>query len=161
MNMIWGSVREPELNAYLSQWAAAKLFPVGEGFSDCTTLGVFDGPKLVAVMVYHNWHKSHGVIEMSGASTTPHWLKRPVLQEMFSYPFDQLGCQMVLMRVDAKDERLARQLTAVGFKGYKIARLRGRSEDEIVFTLTDDDWRNNGFQKKVIGNGQEVGSDAA
>lgn len=148
MNIIWGSVEEPELNAYLSQWAAIQLFRTLDGFGPCTTMGVFDGPKLVAVMVYHNMDRKAGVLEISGTCLDPRWLTRKVLQEMFAYPFNELGVQMLVMRVSANDTRLLRMLTAFGFDHYTIARLRGRNEDERVFTLTDDAWRANKFTRR-------------
>lgn len=160
MNMIWGSEREPDLNGYLWRWASMQLFGGLDGFGPCTTMGVFAGPELIAVVVYHNMCRRSMVMELSAASLSPRWLTRPVLKEMFEYPFLQLGCQMVVLRVSEKDKRLARILTAYGFESYTIRRLRGRNEDEIVYTLTDDDWRNNRFQRKVIESGK-IGSIAA
>ena len=155
MNFIWASEREPELNEGLWQWASKQIFKDLRGFGPCTTMGVFDGPKLVAVMVYHAFDRAAGVCEMSGAALTPRWLTRKVLKEMFAYPFEQLGCQTVAMRVSAKDNRLLRILTEYGFLCYTLPRLRGRQEDENVFLLTDDKWRNNKFHQKVIGNGEK------
>ena len=148
MRTIWGSEREPELNAYLAQWAAIRLFRRLDGFGPCTTMGVFDDARLIAVMVYNNWDRQTGVLEIHGVAETPRWLAKPVLHEMFAYPFEQLGCQMVVMRVSANDSRLRRILTAYGFDHYLIKRLRGRDEDECVYTLTDDAWRANGFHRE-------------
>lgn len=150
MDIIWASEREPELNGYLWRWASMQLFGGLDGFGPCTTMGVFDGEKLTAVVVFHNHDRRSEVLEMSAASLSPRWMPRPVLFEMFSYPFDQLKCQMVVLRVSEKNKRMARILTAYGFESYKIARLRGRTEDEIVYTLTDDRWRNNGFHRRII-----------
>src|SRR5690606_2224075 len=80
-----------------------------------------------------------GAIEVSGAADTPRWLTKKVLWEMFAYPFEHLGCQIVVMRVSTENTRLHRILTAYGFECYRIPRLRGRHEDELIFTLTDDD----------------------
>lgn len=155
MKTLWASEREPELNAYLSQWASRHCDGHIRGFGACTTMGVFDGERLVGCMVFHNFFRESGVIEISGAALSPRWLTRPVLWEMFDYPFNRLGCQTVAMRVGASNKRLHRTLTRYGFKCYILPRLRGRTEDEFVFLLTDDDWRNNGFHPEVIGNGKE------
>lgn len=162
MNVIWGSDREPELNRALAEWAAMRIFGTPKAFGPCTTMGVFDGANLIGAMVYHNWDRDADVIEISGAALHPRWLTKAVLWEMFAYPFDELGCQSIVMRVSPVDRRLRRILTAYAFQCFTLPRLRGRHEDENVFILTDDAWRNNGFhhQHKVIGHG-EKGSLAA
>jgi len=99
--------------------------------------------------IYQNYDPEHGVIELSAAAASPRWLSRKVLREMFSYPFDQLGCQAVAMRCDTDNSRLARIFTAYGFKRYDIPRLRGRDKGEAIYVLADDDWRANGFHKET------------
>lgn len=144
MKTLWGDSSNPELNEALASWCAQRL-GLKRGFRDCSTMGVFDGADLVAVMVYHNFDREAGVIEISGAGITPRWLTRPVLREMFGYPFEELNCQTVVMRVSEKNTRLVRILTAYGFGHVLIPRLRGRREAELVFFLHDDIWRANGF----------------
>ena len=128
----------------------AKIIGLPRGFGNCKAIGVIDDDRLVAGMVYSNWNPEAGVIEMSGASINPRWLTRPVLQAVFAYPFE-IGCQMVVMRVSENDKRLHRQLTSYGFKPHEIPRLRGRRESEIIFTLTDDDWKAGKFMRKPDG----------
>lgn len=126
-----------------------KLFGHFRGFGPCSTMGVFDGEDLTAVMVYHNYDRRSGVIEISGAASSKVWLKRHVLREMFAVPFQNMGCQMVVMRVSTKDKALGRMLTAYGFSSYVIPRLRGRNEDDVIFTLTDTVWMNNKFNRRI------------
>lgn len=120
----------------------AQLIPnCGRGFSHCRAIGIIDSDgRLVAGVVYHDWNPESGVIEMSAAATTPRWLTRGILCEIFSYPF-RIGCQMAVFRVSGKNTRLHRQFDALGLRRHPIPRLYGRNEDGIVFTLTDDDWR--------------------
>lgn len=106
-------------------------------------MGVFDSGNLAAVILYNNFQPEAGVIEFHGASTTPRWLTRPVLKAMFSYPFDQLGCQMVVTRNSERHTRLLRILTALGFDHVLIPRLRGREEGERIFWMTEETWRAN------------------
>jgi RimJ/RimL family protein N-acetyltransferase len=159
MRAVWASDRDnAAANQVHAQWASWRIWGSADGFGPCVTMGVLnDAAQLVAVMVYHNFDRKAGLIEISGAGDNPEWLKRHVLREMFAYPFAELGCQIVVMRVSERNTRLHRILTAYGFTSYKIARLRGRHEDEIVFTLTDDDWRNNRFNRSSSDcHGQEV-----
>lgn len=121
-------------------------------------MAVYDGQQLLAVMVYHNWDPGAQVIEISGAAETPRWLTRPVLRAMYHYPFALLGCQMVVQRNSAKNHRLNSMLDRLGFTGHVIKRLRGRDEDEIVFTLTREEWERNPIYGYLQ---QELGTEAA
>lgn len=125
----------------LGEWCGAILgHPIAEPY---TTLGVVDGGDLIGVVLFHNFSRRFGRIEITIASTTPRFLTRRVLHEMFAYPFDQLGCQVVVMRMSERHVDGLRQPLRYGFKGYLIPRLRGRDEGEVILTLTDDDWRAN------------------
>ena len=134
----------------------------GQGFGPCSTIGVIDETDaLVGGMVYHNYAKEYGVVEMSGASTTPRWLARHVLREIFDYPLRRLGCQMVIMRVDPSDGSLHRILKSIGFDLHTIPRLRGRGRAEFVFTLTDDRWLSSKFSRKPHGEKAAVRSSSS
>lgn len=154
MNVLWGSdQRNPAVNTSLWQWASLNIFGHLRGFGPCTTMGVFDDELLIGVMVYHGFDREAGIIEISGAAERKDWLKRHVLWEMFHYPFDDLGCQMVVMRVSEKNRQwngrgLPRLLGAYGFTSQKVPRLYGRDEGGILYCLTDDAWRANGFHRQ-------------
>lgn len=142
---VWADSSKPELNEALANWCAVQIgLPRGLE-KPCICMGVFDDQDLIAVIAYNNYSPEAGVIEFHGASTTPRWLTRAVLQEMFDYPFKQLGCQMVVTRNSEKNTRLHRVLKAYGFKHVTIPRLRGRDEAECVWWLTDEQWRDNKF----------------
>lgn len=156
MEILWGSTREPELNAALGEWCRIRI-GLPRPFASFTSLGVFQGGELLGAAVFHNYEPESGVIEVSGASSSARWLPRQVLYELFSYVFDQLGCQMAVFRVSEKNTRLHRIMRAYGFDEFRIPRLAGRHEDQILFTLTDDAWRANGFHRehrKGIDDGQ-------
>lgn len=123
------------------------------GWDQGAILAVADGTDLVGAVLFHNYDPRHGTIEISAASDSKRWLTRPILREMFGFPFGQLGCQAVIARMDA-DRPLVRIFTAYGFKKYEIPRLRGRDTVEAVMVLSDDDWRANGFHKEYA-DGQE------
>ncbi|RWI60247.1 MAG: N-acetyltransferase [Mesorhizobium sp.] len=148
MNVIWGSSKEPDLNVALGEWCRVKI-GLPRPFVNFTSLGVFDHQgELLGAAVFHNWDPEAGVIEVSGASTSARWLPRPVLYELFSYVFNQLGCQALVMRVAPENTRIQRILRAYGYEENRIKRLRGRHEDELIFILYDDVWRSNGFHRQ-------------
>lgn len=148
MTIVWGDSNNPDVNAALGSWCAAHIDGIRNGFLNFTSMGVILDNELIASLVYHNFDRKAGVIEISAASITPRWLTRPVLKAMFSYPFEELGCQMVVLRVSERNTRLMRILTAYSFDHVTVPRLRGRDEAERIFFLTDDAWRSNGFHKE-------------
>lgn len=109
---------------------------------------VHDDLTPLGVALFHNYDPRAGVIEVTAAASSRRWLTRPVLLELFSYPFRQLGCQAVVMRCDPQDKALGRILTAYGFTRHEIPRLRGKDKAEAIFVLGDDDWKANGFHKE-------------
>ena len=151
----WFGSDEPDVRTALAYWAASKIWPEGDRdlqwFGENLVMGVFENSDPIAAVVYHNWEPNAGVIEISGASTAPRWLTRSVLREMYRYAFEEVGVQMVVQRTPAENERLLRILNRVGFKFYRIPRLRGRELDEMVCTLTDDDWKRSKFANVTKG----------
>lgn len=151
MTPVWGK------DEAVSRWVARRIPGCERGFGECRALAVVDEEreKLVGGVVYHNWEPGRQIIEISGASETPRWLTRRVLWAMFHYPFLAIGCQLVVMRVSEENQMwngrgLPRLLKSYGFNEYRIPRLFGRDEGGIVFTLSDDDWKANGFHKKEL-----------
>lgn len=146
----WAGDSDPVTRNKMASWAAEVIWP-GEAkqFGNCVCMGILDDGNAIACMVYHNYDPDCGIIEISGAATSRKWLQRHVLKEMFDYPFTKAGCQMIVMRVSAatRQRHLHRMLKSYGFKPHPIPRLYGREEDGIVFTLTDDDWRGNKFNR--------------
>jgi RimJ/RimL family protein N-acetyltransferase len=138
MNFVYGQ------NARVADFVASLIEGCERGFTSCTTIGVAnDNQELIAGVVYHNWSPEAGVIEMSCAASTARWLNKSVMQTIFAYPFEEIGCQMVVMRVSDRNERMKRIFRALDFEEYLIPRLRGREEDEIIFTLTQETWLSN------------------
>lgn len=141
MNLIWGGERDPATNQAIADFVASHIDGCERGFARFTTLGVMVQGQFIAGVVYHNYSPEAGVIELSAASTSKRWLTRPVLKAMFSYPFDEIGCQLAVLRVSEENRGMVGIARRFGFTSYRIPRLRGRGEAEIIFTLTDDDWR--------------------
>jgi RimJ/RimL family protein N-acetyltransferase len=122
----------------------------GRGFGASRAIGVVnDEGQLIAGIVYHNYDPPAGVMEMSGACLPgANWLTRETLKRIYQYPFLHCGCQMVLMRVAAENERLLRLLAAKNFSFIRIPRLRGHDKDAIVCLLTREAWEGNKFCKR-------------
>lgn len=141
----WAGQHDPEANQALGDWCTARIALPRPLDSPYVTMGVFNDAELIAVIVYNNYHPETGVIEFHGASTSPRWLARHVLREMFAAPFERWGVQLLVTRNSDRNKRLHRMLASYGMKPVHIPRLRGRDEGEMIWTLSDDDWRGNGF----------------
>jgi hypothetical protein len=121
----------------------------GRSFGKCSALGVQDEDgRLIAGIVYHHWQPELGTVEMAFAALPGgKWLTRETLWRMYSYPFNELGCQMVMSWQYDGDERNLRQLAALNYAFYRIPRFCGRDRNGVLCTLTDDAWRANKFNR--------------
>lgn len=137
----------------VAQWVAEAMDDpaFARGFGNCTAIGFVEDERLIGGTVFHNYDPEAGVIEMSSAARTPRWLAPEMLRAIFAYPFDQLGCQMVVLRVSERNTRMVRIAQRFGFDGYLIPRLRGRDEGCWIFTFTDDQWRQHPFARSKHG----------
>ena len=124
----------------VGDFVAANVDGCDRGWENCVGLGIF-GDGWTAGVVYHDWNPEAGTICMSAFSESPKWLTREILWEVFDYPFQRAGCQMVIMQVSERNTRMLSILKRFGFDMVRIPRGRGRDEDEIICTLTDDQWR--------------------
>ena len=131
--------------------AVAAMIPQmhGRGFGKCSAIGVLDGQVLVAGIVYHNWEPDAEIIEMSVAALpgVP-WLSRETIHRMYEYPFGQLGCQMVINRMAADDERLLAQCARLGYDLIKFPRMLGRDRDGVIGQLTIEAWKANPMSER-------------
>ncbi|HEV7306421.1 GNAT family protein [Ensifer sp.] len=142
MRLLWGGDGDPVTNRVIADFVAAHITGCARGFTAFTTMGIVgDDGRLVAGVVYHNYAPEAGVIELSAASTSKRWLTRQVLKGMFGYPFGEIGCQLIVLRVSERNAGMIAIAERFGFASHRIPRLRGRDEAEIIFTLSDSDWR--------------------
>lgn len=114
----------------------------GRGFGPCTALGVIDDDGLLlGGFVFYDWDPEAGVIQLSLGGIRPGWLTRKGIRACFAYPFDQLGCQLVVARVDPMDRTLRRLGKMLGCREHVIPRLRGRNRADVIMTLPEEAWR--------------------
>lgn len=154
MDLIWAGQANAEINEAIGRFAAERIWGDERKFENFTSLGIAEHGKLVGAVIFHNYDPRAQTIEISGAADTPRWLTRKVLKAMYAYPFEELGLRMVVQRNSEHAHSLNSMLRRFGMTEYRIEGLRGPDEAEIVFTLTRDQWLNNGYQGKR--HGQEV-----
>lgn len=125
------------------------LIPGGErGFDGSSAIGYILDGELIGGTVFHNYDPEAGVVELTTAATNPRWLTRATMHAIFAIPFDQWGCQLVVLRVAEDNDRMVRIARRYGFDGVLIPRLAGRDQGAWIFTLTDDAWRQTKFERR-------------
>lgn len=134
----------PQEAREIAEWVSARI-PGSGSFWPCVGMGVFRGSEQVGGVVFYNYDPEAGVMEISAAGT--HWLSRKVLFAMHEYVFDTAGCQLAMLRVSERNERMLRIAEAYGYRKHLIPRMGGRDEAQAIMTLTDDDWRASRFHK--------------
>lgn len=130
----------------IDQWVAGKLgirqWPLS--FSIANVRDSF----ILGATVAHDFYPETGIVELTSASDSREWMDRKMINAVFSYAFDALGCQMVVLRVSEINTDMVNIAERLGFKGYLIPRLRGKNEAEWIFCLTDDVWQRSRFRRK-------------
>lgn len=137
----------PEVNRHVGDFVSRGIFGEPGQLADYCSLAVIDNGQLIAGVLYNNYQPDTGVIELHASAIDKRWLTRPILRAVFALPFDQLGCQLCVLRVSEKNETMLRIARSVGFKEVLIPRLRGRNEGEYIMTLADDEWRRGRFYR--------------
>ncbi len=147
MEVVWPS--DPAMNQAVKMWIENRIWDDGRELPPCVTMGVFEDKKIVAGVAFHDYQPKEGVMEISAASESRRWLTRNVLKNIFGYVFNEARCQLCVARIDPDNSSLLRIFKAYGFNDIRIPRLLGRSKDQIILTLTDDDWKANKFERKA------------
>lgn len=131
----------------MCQWVAKRITGCGRGWDNAVAMRVYtDEGETIGGVVFHDWNPEAGVMCMSAAGE-PGWLNRRVLYAMHDYIFNTAGCQVAVMQVSERNDRMRRIGLAYGYTETRIPRLRGRDEAEIVMTLTEETWRASRFHK--------------
>lgn len=148
----YGPSTHPAENQAVGHFVCRTIWGREGAVHDFCSMAVFDDSGLIAGMLYHNYYPDEGVVELTGAARSKRWITRPVLRALFAMPFDILGCQLLAMRVSSRNHNMLGIGRSFGFDEYIIPRLRGRHEDEHVFTLTDDQWRGHKVNSGIFAN---------
>lgn len=128
----------------IDKWVAANLGL--RPWPDSYSIGHVKDRFILGATVFHNYYPETGVVELTSYGEKPTWMSREMINAVFSYAFDVLGCQLVVLRVSENNTRMLNIAERLGFSLYTIPRLRGRMESEAICTLTDDDWRKSRYR---------------
>lgn len=130
----------------VANWIIEKMPQCARGWDTFAAMRVFRDETIGGV-VFHDWNPEAKTMCMSAAGCDG-WLTRPVLFAMHSYVFNDAGCQLAVLQTAETNKTMRKIALAYGYREYRIPRLRGRDEAEIILTLADDDWRLSRFHKR-------------
>lgn len=120
--------------------------PFVKNWGPCVALGVVRGPSLIGGVVFSNHHPEAKDLEMSMAFDTAAWWRPRTMARILAYPFVQLGCERLTLRI-GKSNKAAR--TAALKTGFKLEGVRRRAhdgrQDQIIYGLLKGECR---FVKK-------------
>lgn len=149
--IVWG-LKSTELNKKHVDWLSDRI---GQGrgwdYHRSPTLGSYVAGKLVGVVLYHDLNPEAGVVCMSAAGDDARWMGREVITAAHNFPFDQLGCQAVVLQVSEKNSRMLGIAERLGYTLHRIPRLRGRNEAEVLCLLADNTWKSSPYARKSHG----------
>ena len=125
--------------AIVCAFVAGGLWREGRGFDGkATAIGFVDdsaAPRLVAGVVYHDFQPAYGSIEASAYARCPRWLTRAHLRDLLAFPFEELGCRIVIFRISEHNRRALRICRALGCAITRIPDLRAPGHGECVAVL--------------------------
>lgn len=135
-------------NSRVARYVSCGLWGHGEGFTEFSTMDVQLHGRTIGGTVFHNWHPQEGVLELSSYSDSPRWLTRHSINAMMYFPFTLMACQLVVMRVSDRNDRMNAIASRFGFTAHHIPRLRGPNEGEYIHTLTREEWESHPLRIK-------------
>jgi len=137
------------LDGDIAAWVAGKV-PDVRHFGPSAAIGIADGKRLVAGVVYSNWRGRD--IEMSIASEDPRWCSRHNLRVLFAYPFRQLRCARVTAITKRKSKTVRRFLERMGFRQEGVIRGAYVDDDACVYGMLKKEcrWINSAIHKEKI-----------
>jgi len=116
-------------------------------FGKCLTLGVVDENIILGVIIFHDWQRERGTVEITGAAETPRWCSRDVVRLIYKTCFEKLSVNQIVARCDANNKKTERIFTALGFDAIRLPNMRGPGRDELFFYQTRESWLNTRYSK--------------
>lgn len=121
----------------VSRWVQGNIPHCPTDFGPCVAIGVVDtSGNPMAGVVYHDYQKEFGTIQLSVAAVTPRWATKNVIRGLLMYPFHQLGCHLIWASTPHKNERVIRFNKGIGFTQEAVLRDRyGPGVHAVIFRM--------------------------
>ena len=129
----------------LAAWAASRIPHMRGGtFGPCRSIGVMRGrdpddmsAPMQAVVVFHDYIEGVKTCQVSVASSTPMWARRDVIRGILSYPFEQLGVNLIWSAMPHENHKVIAFNEHLGFRRDSVLRHRfGWKKHAVVASMT-------------------------
>lgn len=101
---------------FIKEWTAERI-PAVSGFDNgAHGIGIINDDRLLAGVVYHFHDRPHRTIQLTVASESPMWAKRPIISGFLRYAFDGLGVYKVWTCTPIESKKTIRINEKCGFK---------------------------------------------
>lgn len=108
-NVLYGA------DAHIAEFVRKRLPHASAGFGQCAALGVLKGGVIAGGVVYHNYAGNGRDIHCSAAFDRRDWATRAVLNRLFSFPFEQMGCARITMITPRSNKPARKWIEKAGF----------------------------------------------
>lgn len=113
-----------------------------EPFGPCRAIGVVSTEgRIAAGVIFNDYHPEFKTIQATVAAETPRWATHRLLREIFSYPFLQLGCNVVWAAIEHDNQRAIRFVKGIGFVQEGVGRFRFGKKHAVVCSMTAKEFR--------------------
>lgn len=102
-------------DAAVARWVASRTPGQGD-FGVCTAIGVADGNRPIAGVVYHMYAETYRTLMVSCAAIDARWASRGVVKALLHYPFEQLGVSKLWSVMASSNHRALKFNKGLGFK---------------------------------------------
>lgn len=133
----------PEDADSVAAWVADQI-PHVSGFAPpYRTAAVFDrGHRLIAGVVFHDWIKEAGTMQLSMAAISPKWATRSVLSGLFRYAFVTNGANKLWTATPHDNEAAIRFNAGIGMRQEAVLRHHfGPGRHAVIRSMLADEWR--------------------
>jgi len=123
----------------VAAWVSSKIpFAADLHRSPCTAIGVARNGEIIGGVVYNNfiyYDPDTANIEMHAAGVG-NWLTRGALRVFFAYPFEQLGCNLIIGVVPKKAKHTRKFDEKLGFKLRGVLPGFFPGDDACLYTMS-------------------------
>lgn len=129
-----------EHDAAVAEWVARRI-PYVDWFKDFTAIGIADGNRPVAGVVYNEFQPVYLTMQVSMAADTPIWAQRGIIRALLHYPFEQQGVRKLWAAIQQKNKRALKFNLGIGFTKEAVLAHHFGKDHAVICRMLDKDYR--------------------
>ena len=96
-------------------------------------------------LVWHNYQRRYGTIELSVLADNPRWLTRDLLKKIVHYVEECVKCHTVILRCERDNDVVVRIGHVFNAETHVLTNCRGLNRDEVVMVISVDNFKRSRF----------------